>query len=305
MESSPEEARVILARAVEVIPQSVELWLALARLEDPKQARGVLNKARKEVPTSHEIWIAAGRLIEQEAMKPGRDQKERQKELDSIDRTIEAGVKALRQHQVLLTREQWMKEAEKCEVEGSPRTCEAIIKATVAMEVEEEDRYDTWMADAEAALARDQIGTARSILAYALKVYPNKKALWRAAADLEKAHGTRYVECELQTLVRLFISFRESLDDLLTQAVRHCPQAETLWLMLAKEKWLAGDVPGARVVLHQAFDANLESEQIWLAAVKLEVENDELVAAREILNRATTVAGTERVSRAVFEGVFC
>jgi pre-mRNA-processing factor 6 len=65
--------------------------------------------------------------------------------------------------------------------------------------------------------------------------------------------------------------------------------------MLAKEKWMAGDVPGARMVLHQAFDANLESEQIWLAAVKLEVENNELLAAREILNRATAVAGTEKV----------
>lgn len=193
MEASPEEARVILARAVQVIPQSVELWLALARLEEPKAARGVLNRARKEVPTSHEIWIAAGRLLEQEAVRPDRDPKERQKELDSIDRTIEAGVKALRQHQVLLTREQWMKEAEKCENEGSPRTCEAIIKATVAMEIEEEDRYDTWMADAQAELSRNQVGTARAILAYALKVFPGEKALWRAAADLEKAHGTRYV----------------------------------------------------------------------------------------------------------------
>ena len=70
--------------------------------------------------------------------------------------------------------------------------------------------------------------------------------------------------------------------------------------MLAKEKWLAGDVPGARLVLHQAFDANLESEQIWLAAVKLEVENDEILAAREILNRATSVAGTDRVGISCF-----
>lgn len=191
METSQDEARIILARAVQVIPQSVELWLALARLEEPKTARGVLNRARKEVPTSHEIWIAAGRLTEQEAMRPDRDPKERQKELDSIDRMIEAGVKALRQHQVLLTRDQWMKEAEKCENDGSPRTCEAIVKATVAMEIEEEDRYDTWMADAQAELARNQVGTARAILAYALKVFPGEKALWRAAADLEKAHGTR------------------------------------------------------------------------------------------------------------------
>ena len=40
--------------------------------------------------------------------------------------------------------------------------------------------------------------------------------------------------------------------------------------MWAKEKWLAGDVPAAREVLERAFVANSESEQIWLAAVKLE-----------------------------------
>ena len=54
------------SRAVEVIPLSVELWLALARLDVPDRATAVLNKARKAVPTSHEIWIAAGHLLEQE-----------------------------------------------------------------------------------------------------------------------------------------------------------------------------------------------------------------------------------------------
>src|SRR6266404_9305557 len=67
LETSPADARTLLSRAVEVIPLSVELWLALARLESPENAKAVLNKARKAVPTSHEIWIAAGRLIEQEA----------------------------------------------------------------------------------------------------------------------------------------------------------------------------------------------------------------------------------------------
>lgn len=41
-----------------------------------------------------------------------------------------------------------------------------------------------------------------------------------------------------------------------------------LWLMAAKEKWIAGDVPAAREVLEQAFIANPESVQIWLAAIK-------------------------------------
>lgn len=65
--------------------------------------------------------------------------------------------------------------------------------------------------------------------------------------------------------------------------------------MFAKEKWLAGDVPGSRSVLEQAFVANPESEQIWLAAVKLEAENGELQVAKELLGRARTVADTERV----------
>lgn len=88
---------------------------------------------------------------------------------------------------------------------------------------------------------------------------------------------------------------RESLDAILNRAVEHCPQAEVLWLMSAKEKWIAGDVPAAREVLERAFVANKESEQIWLAAVKLEAENNEIDVARELLIRARSVADTERV----------
>jgi len=193
LEESATDARILLSRAVEVIPLSVELWLALARLETPERAKAVLNKARKSVPTSHEIWIAAGRLLEQEAMSdPDKPTETRNKELDMVDKTIELAVRELRRHQVLLTREQWLKEAERCESDGSPRTCEAIIKATVSMEVEEEDRLDTWVGDAESAEARGMVGTARAVLAYALKVFPDQRNLWRKAADLEKAHGTKY-----------------------------------------------------------------------------------------------------------------
>ena len=179
---------------MEVIPLSVELWLALARLETPERAEAVLNKAHNAVPTSHEIWIAAGRLMEQGATAhPEKPLEERNKALEGVDRTIAFGIRALRRHQVLLTREQWLKEAERCESEGSPRTCEAIIKATIAMEVEEEDRLDTWVSDAESAEGKGMVGTARAILAYALKVYPDRKSLWRKAADLEKTHGTKCV----------------------------------------------------------------------------------------------------------------
>ena len=66
--------------------------------------------------------------------------------------------------------------------------------------------------------------------------------------------------------------------------------------MAAKEKWLIGDVSAARQVLERAFVANPESEEIWLAAVKLEAKNGELGVARELLVRTRTVADTERVS---------
>ena len=44
--------------------------------------------------------------------------------------------------------------------------------------------------------------------------------------------------------------------------------------MAAKEQWLAGDVDGARETLGDAFEANPDSEPVWLAAVKLEWEKN-------------------------------
>lgn len=43
------------------------------------------------------------------------------------------------------------------------------------------------------------------------------------------------------------------MEALLQRAVAHCPKAEVLWLMGAKSKWLAGDVPAARSILALAF----------------------------------------------------
>ncbi|KAG2138006.1 hypothetical protein DEU56DRAFT_945797 [Suillus clintonianus] len=223
LEESITDARILLSLAVEVIPLSVELWLTLACLETPDHAKAVLNKARKSVPTSHEIWIVAGRLLEQGAT-------------GDPDKSTETRSKEFELHWVLLTRKQWLKEAERCESDSSLRTCEAIIKATVSMEVEVEDRLNTRVSDAESTVARDMIGTARAMLVYALKVFPDQRNLWRKAADVEKAHGTK-----------------EPLDGVLSQAVQYCPQAEVLWLMSAKEKWLAGNVPVVHEVLERGF----------------------------------------------------
>jgi pre-mRNA-processing factor 6 len=59
-----DEAKALLYKATESIPESGELWLALAKLETYENARIVLNKAREHLPTDHTIWINAAKLEE-------------------------------------------------------------------------------------------------------------------------------------------------------------------------------------------------------------------------------------------------
>ena len=54
-------------------------------------------------------------------------------------------------------------------------------------------------------------------------------------------------------------------------------------------------MPAARSILALAFQANPNSEEIWLAAIKLESENNEYERARRLLARARSNAPTARV----------
>jgi pre-mRNA-processing factor 6 len=261
-----EDARIMLSRAVECVPHSVDMWLALARLETYENARKVLNSAREAIPTDPAIWIHACKL--EEAHDNG----------SVVGRILSKALESLKSFQVVVDRESWLKEAEAAESAGAPLTCAAIIRATVALGVDPEDRKNVWLDDAESALKRGSIETARTIYSEAIKEFPSKKSVWVKAAALERQHGTL-----------------EAIEVLLSQAVEHCPQAELLWLMWAKDRWLAGDVPGARSILQRAFAANPNSEQIWLAASKLELENNELARARLLLSKARERAPSGRI----------
>lgn len=266
LEEDIADARLMLAKATEIIPLSVELWLALARLETPENAQAVLNKARKANPTSYEIWIAAARLQEQMG------------QMNKIN-VMNRAVKALAKENAMLRREEWISQAEKCEEEGAVLTCAAIIRETLGWTLDEDDdRKEIFKDDAKASISRGRYETARAIYAYALRVFPTSRAIWLAAADLERTHGTK-----------------DALWRLLEKAVEACPQSEVLWLQLAREKWHSGDVDGARIVLGKAFNQNPNNEEIWLAAVKLEADAGQISQARELLQQARHEAPTERV----------
>lgn len=66
--------------------------------------------------------------------------------------------------------------------------------------------------------------------------------------------------------------------------------------MAAKEKWMGGDIPGAQAILQKAFEANEDSESIFLAAAKLASETGEMDAAQQIMEKARAQADTDRVS---------
>lgn len=228
----------------------------------------MLNQAREAIPTEPSTWITAAKL--EEAHGNGQ----------LVERIIEKMMASLAQYEVIISRAQWLREAEAAEQSNAKITCAAIVNHSVHLGVELEDRLVTWIDDADTCLAKPTpaIETARAIYAHARKHFPYKKSLWLASAVLEKDHGTA-----------------ESLENMLKEAVKNCPTAEILWLMAAKEKWIAGNVPGARAILIEAFEANSDSEQIWMAAVKLEWENNEIERARLLLTKARERAPSARV----------
>jgi pre-mRNA-processing factor 6 len=208
LEDDVEDARIMLSRAVECVPLSVDLWLALARLETFENAQKVLNRARVACPSSYEIWVAAARLADSAG------------EEDKVDIVINGAVRALSKIGANLSREKWLEEAEKCEKTGNIIACQAIVRAVIGQDVDEEDREEVWLEDAEACANRGSVATARAIYVHALKEFLDDEHIWQQAAFFEKQHGTY-----------------ESLEELLKRAVRYCPRSEVLWLMGAKEKW--------------------------------------------------------------------
>ncbi|KAM7199542.1 PRP1 splicing factor, N-terminal domain containing protein [Naviculisporaceae sp. PSN 640] len=264
LEEDVEDARILLAKATELIPQSLDLWLALARMEKPENARKVLNKAVKKLPNSHELWIAAARLEEQLGEGHKRP-------------VMKNAVKFLARQNAMPKREEWIAQAEKCEDEGAIITCQNIIQETLGYGLDEDDdRKELWLEDAKGSISRGKYATARAIYSYAVRVFSTSKTVFNAAIDMERNYGTKEELCKVLDL-----------------AVESCPNVETFWLQLAKEK--SGVAEDARRVLARAFSQNPNNENIWLAAVKLEADNNDVQKARHLLELGRDKAPTDRM----------
>lgn len=252
-----DEARELLHTAVKCIPNKLELWLALARLETYDNARAILNDARKALPKEYTIWVYAAKLDETQG------------NVVNVDNLIKRGIKVITKEGVTVNREDWLKEAENAEKANCPVTCDAIVRCTADLGVDEDEREKVWLEDAENAANRKSLETARALYRYAASVFSNNHSIWMKAIDFEKKYGTD-----------------EKLSEVLERAVTQCPNHEVFWLMIAKHKWQTVGVDAAREILNKAFDIHPNSENIYLAAAKLEREMKKYDRAREIYNTA-------------------
>jgi pre-mRNA-processing factor 6 len=265
-----EEVRLLFYKATQTIPLSEELWISYARVSNPNEAQQILNTGRKAIKSSWAIWVAGARLQEQLGNK-----------IDMVQKILERAVKSLAKEKAMLKREECIAEAEKCEEEGARVTCVAIINATLAWSLDEDDdRRDTWLKDAKASIGRGKYATARAIYAYGLRVFPTSKPMWHAACDLEKNHGT-HTEL-IQALEKAVNAISGS-------------SSESLWLMLVRERWNAEEFTEARITLNKAFTQLQGNENIYLRAVDLEVDAKQYAQAREFLEIGRNTTPTARI----------
>ncbi|KAF5841064.1 PRP1 splicing factor, N-terminal-domain-containing protein [Dunaliella salina] len=266
----------VLKKALERVPYSVSLWKHAIELVDEEDAKvravlcvrlSVLNRARKALPAEQSIWITAAQLEEANG------------NAEMSDKIVSRAIKALEQVGVIIHRDTWLGYAEQAERSGYPATSRSLVRAIACYNIDEEDKEATLLGDADEYLKHQPpaVEVARTLYAMALEAFPGKEHIWRSAAQLEMSHGST-----------------ETVENVLRRAVQYCPQAEVLWLMAAKHKWrVANDVAGSRRILEEAFAANPDSEEIWLAAFKLEFENDEVPRARLLLSKARSGSGAQ------------
>lgn len=299
-------AQRVLNQARLALPADPSIWVAAAKLEEahlpPMPAPGSASAPAPAAGAAGEAGAAGAAAAPAPAPAP-----------TIVEKIVTRALKSLTAQQAAVDRDTWLRLAEEAEKSSAPRTAAAIVSATADVGVEEADRRRTWLADAEALEGKGAVACARAMYARLLEAFSDKEGVWLRAVALEKrarsnAGGGAAASAAAASAAAAAsgsaaagaakaegAGAAPAVDALLARAVASVPSSEVLWLMHAKERWLGGDVLGARAVLRSAFAANPGSEAVWLAAAKLEVETGEFERARALLARARGSAPSARV----------
>ena len=132
-----EKAIEYLRKATELVPNSVDLWLARARLEPYISAKEVLNSAIRLHPYEVTLWTHAARLEETQENDPSQ--------------IIRRAVRVLRDTKLGIERKQWLDEAISAEKAESAKTAKEIVQQTADFAAEKHELPEIWLSEAEQA----------------------------------------------------------------------------------------------------------------------------------------------------------
>lgn len=258
----------LVLQAKQCCPDSVDFYLCQARLEpNPQVAQKHLNDARKRFPGEIRIWIAACRLVEEQNGSPAQ--------LNQIVSQAMTRIAAAHAH---VDRQVWLTQAEQCEVDAYPNTCEAVLRQSLGLGVDLVDRFPTWKADAQAFALHGFPLCARVCLEVLVDTFADSKEAW----DVRIRHSALSGNGERMAVLR--------------RAVTAIPTFERFWLLLAKETWKAQGGEGlqqANAVLAEAFQHCPDAgEELWFAAATLANEVSSKLA-REVFAQAREACGND------------
>lgn len=328
--SGNQEVIRLLKDAVSNCPQSVDLWLAYANLQPYESAKVTLNEAREKNPGSKKIWIRAARLEELNG---------KTKMVSKIVKRTFAEMKSLG---VVVSFEEWRKEAIECDNVGCKLTCREIVTqvlterflSTESSSFNAEFVNDTQLTEhcleqIQMFIKDKAFECARSVYEFLVSLESQRKNefVWTRYVEFERElcissstsntntnnikddscndsnTNKRQQQCKqeicdtarAQTNLDNIATIRRN-NDMLMQVLKrsidvsNCYKCVSLWLALASEHSMSGNIDEARGILIKALEANPDSEEIIIAAVKLEFKSNNFVEARRILRDACSTA---------------
>ncbi|CUM66378.1 uncharacterized protein PRCAT00004042001 [Priceomyces carsonii] len=264
LEEDTENIKKLLNKAVELCPKYWDLWQSLINLSGYEDAKSVLNRARRALNNYYKVWVTATKLEEREnpSVSPGKLTKLMEKAFKSIYENKTDGE--------TLSARRWLEEAAEAENEGFTITCQAIVfNALKGFDIENDFDNATrnLLTEAKFFTEKSNFETSNFIYQWIIETYPNNINSWTELFSSLKRSGN--------DLKRLY--------DYYEKAIELNPEIELLRLMYAKDKWVLGnDVEKAREILEEGTKSLPQSEEIWLARVKLEIKNDNFKAAQRI-----------------------
>jgi len=256
------------------------MWLALAKLENYEKAKQILNKARKAIPHEVSIWIHAAKL--EEAQNPETCDKQ-------VDELIERSVRALAKYDVEVPTQKWIDEGLNCNIGGSLKVCNAILKTAIKEDFSKEsdtthnlndnsvanfnkEKKTFWLEIADNANHKGCLHMNKEIYSILLKYFKNDVDIWIKLIELEKKYGT--VEGQV---------------DILKKSVESCSENELFWLMYSNYRYKNESISAAKEVLNEALKYHPNKTEIILAFVKYEKMENNFLEAQKLLKNAREI----------------